>query len=96
MLNIFLWISLYKSLFQSLMTIRQKSRRCRRSLILNTFLHILLYLLHIDCLLNIKEVSLTRLKHLSETRICTCLHLSTTCLSHHDLNCGDESSQEYL
>ena len=56
MLNVFLWISLYKSLFQSLMTIRQKSRRCRRSLILNTFLHILLYLLHIDCLLNIKEI----------------------------------------
>ena len=55
MLNTFLWISLYKALFQSLMTIRQKSRRCRRSLILNTF-HILLYLLHIDCLLNIKEV----------------------------------------
>ena len=40
--------------------------------------------------------SLTRLKHLSETRICTCLHMSTTCLSHHDLNCGDESSQECL
>ena len=40
--------------------------------------------------------SLTRLKHLSETRICTCLHMSTTCLSHHDLSCGDESSQEYL
>ena len=56
MLNIFLWISLYKSLFKSLVTIRQKSRRCRRSLILNTFLHILLYLLHIDCLLNIKEI----------------------------------------
>ena len=56
MLNIFLWISLYKSFFQSLMTIRQKSRRCRRSLILNTFLHVLLYLLHIDCLLNIKEI----------------------------------------
>ena len=43
MLNIFLWISLYTSLTTSLVTIRQTSSRSRRSLILNTFLHILLY-----------------------------------------------------
>ena len=69
MLNIFLWISLYKPLVKSPMTIRQESRRSRRSLILNTYPHVVSYLLHIDCLLNKGDFVATTYQNLKNSKI---------------------------